>query len=145
MTTLYSADDLRAVLPHRHPFVMLDRLEVTEPGKSGIGYKNISIADPVFAGHFPQQAIYPGVLLIEAAGHTCGIVHTAAEAEGESRIGFLAGVRKFSFKKVVVPGDVVTIQVRKRTALGDLFEYECKLLVDGGIVAEGSVAVAMQA
>ena len=139
----FDADALQRMLPHRQPFALLDRVEVTEAGATGIGLKNISISDPVFAGHFPGYAIYPGVLLIEAAGHTCGIVeNAAADPSAPLKLGYLAGIRKFSFKQTVHPGDQVEFHVRRRAALGDLFEYECRLLVNTKTVAEGSIAIA---
>ena len=146
MMLQYSADDLRQMLPHRHPFVMLDRVEDVQPGVTGIGVKNISISDPVFAGHFPQLAIYPGVLMVEAAGHTCGIVEMADAATDTERqeIGFLAGIRKFSFKQTVHPGDQLRIRVTRRAGLGALYEYECTLTVDSRVVAEGNIAIASQ-
>ncbi|MGO1384880.1 MAG: 3-hydroxyacyl-ACP dehydratase FabZ [Arachnia sp.] len=141
----YSADQLRELLPHRHPFVLLDKVEVAESGARGVGYKNITISDPVFAGHFSERAIYPGVLLVEAAGHTCGIVERGDDdALRSGAYGVLAGIRKFSFRKMVVPGDRVEFHVRRRAALGALFEYDCRLLVDTKTVAEGGIAIAMQ-
>lgn len=137
----FDADELMRRLPHRHPFVMLDRVEVTEPGLRGIGFKNISISDPVFVGHFPGHPIYPGVLLVEAAGQTCGIVESS-DVEGSIKIGYLVGIRKFSFKHTVHPGDQVEFHVRRRASIGALFEYECRLVVDTKTVAEGSIAVA---
>ena len=123
--------------------MMLDRVEDVEPGVTGIGVKNISISDPVFAGHFPDLAIYPGVLMVEAAGHTCGVVEMA-DADEFEQIGFLAGIRKFSFKQTVVPGDQLRIKVRRRSGLGGLYEYECVLTVDSRVVAEGNIAVSTQ-
>jgi len=141
----FTADDLRKMLPHRHPFLMLDRVWDVSPRNSGIGLKNISISDPVFAGHFPGLAIYPGVLLIEASAHVCGIVEMAEQGQDElPRVGYLAGVRKFSFKNIVVPGDQLEIHVQRKAGIGALYEYECTLRVANRVVAVGCVAIATQ-
>ena len=146
----YTADQIRSLLPHRHPFVLLDRIERIVPRSSGVGVKNISISDPVFAAHFPQMAIYPGVLLIEAVGHTCGLVHLARGGAdddapaGSPAVRFLAGVRKFSFVQPVVPGDVVEFHVQFRAEHAALFEYQARVMVGSRLVAQGSLAIAMQ-
>lgn len=148
----YSADDIRRILPHRHPFALLDRVEDVIAGRSGTGIKNITISDPVFAGHFPQRAIYPGVLLIEIAGQTAGIVQqagadvTGREDGGEPApmAGVLGRVKRFTFHHPVTPGDVLSCQVQCRTVFGDMFEYAARMSVGSRLVAEGSVTVAMQ-
>ncbi|AZZ42946.1 beta-hydroxyacyl-ACP dehydratase [Acidipropionibacterium jensenii] len=151
----YSADQIHRMLPHGYPFVLLDGVEDVVPGVSGTGIKNITISDPVFNGHFPGRAIYPGVLLIEISGHTCGIVQQADQTPEEGspeaaggaprRIGVLAGVRRFSFHHVITPGDVVRFRVRRRAVLAEMFEYAVRVEVGSRLAAEGTVAIAMQA
>jgi len=122
---------------------MVDRVIELEPGVRGVAVKNISITDPVFAGHFPQYAIYPGVLLVEACGHVCGIIEMAGAAETEiPMIAVLAGIRRFVFKIPVVPGDQVRINAQRKVGVGALYEYECNLTVDGRMVAQGLVQLA---
>jgi len=146
--THLDADELRERLPHRPPFVLMDGVEEIVPGVSGVGVKNITISDPVFAGHFPARAIYPGVLMIEASAHTCGVVEMASMEDDDGGtpqgMGVLAGVRKFSFKQMVRPGDQLRISVHRRAGLGSLTEYECVLKVGSRVVAEGSLALAGQ-
>jgi len=126
----------------------MDGVEEIVPGVSGVGVKNITISDPVFAGHFPTRAIYPGVMLIEACAHTVGVVELASLEDDDGStprgMGVLAGVRKFSFKQMVRPGDQLRISVHRRAGLGPLSEYECVLKVGSRVVAEGSIAVAGQ-
>jgi 3-hydroxyacyl-[acyl-carrier-protein] dehydratase len=144
-----SAADLLRRLPHRHPLALLDRVEIDEPGLRGTGVKNISISDPVFAGHFPGRPIYPGVLLIEAAGQAAGVVATydpdarpdAAPPAGEE-IAYLANVRKFAFRRLVVPGDQLRIEVTRGASCGQLVSFSVLLRVDGAVVASGSLAIA---
>ena len=142
MSTHYDADQLRRTLPHRPPFVLLDAVDVNEPGSCGVGRKNIAISDAVFAGHFPDTAIYPGVLLIEATGHTAGIVHSVGHPDTSRVCGVLAGVSRFSFKVPVRPGDTVEFHVSKRVDLGDRYEYDARLIVDTRTVATGRIAIA---
>jgi len=124
---------------------MVDRVVDIEPGISGVGLKNVTITDPVFSGHFPEFAIYPGVLLIESAGHVSGIVEMAGQLdEGSQSIGILAGIHKFAFKNPVVPGDQVRICVKRKVGAGALFEYDCLLTAGERVVATGSIAIAKQ-
>jgi len=122
---------------------MVDRVIELEPGVRGVALKNISIGDPVFAGHFPQYSIYPGVLLVETCGHVCGVVEGAeAKDTEEPTIAVLAGIRRFVFKQPVVPGDQVRISVQRKAGVGILFEYNCTLTVENRVVAEGTIALA---
>lgn len=124
--------------------MLLDGLHSIVPGVSGVGVKNISISDPVFAGHFPGQPIYPGVLLIEAAAQACGVIATDSEViEDQTSIGYLATVKRFAFKELVVPGDQLMIQCARHVSLGSLIEFKCTVLVGKRIVAEGSVAISI--
>ena len=132
-------------LPHRHPFVLLDGLHSIVSGVSGVGVKNISISDPVFAGHFPGRPIYPGVLMIEAAAQVCGVIATDSDdvTEDSASIGYLATVKRFAFKELVVPGDQLHIHCRKHVSLGSLIEFKCTLMVGKRTVAEGSLAISV--
>jgi len=136
------ARDLMNMLPHRHPFVMLDAAEIHSPGIAGVGYKVISISDPIFAGHFPGDPIYPGVMLIEAAGQTCGVVfgHGNAAAQG---LGYLAGVRRFLFRRVVRPGDRVAFRARFKISLGTLHDFDVSIWVGNEQVANGTLAISL--
>ncbi|WP_448235828.1 3-hydroxyacyl-ACP dehydratase FabZ [Microbacterium paulum] len=141
--TRYDAEALLRRLPHRHPFVFLDRVEVEEPGRSGRGYSLISIANPVFAGHFPGRPIFPGVLLIEAAAQSAGVIATAADDDGTG-IALLATVRKFAFRKPVLPGDLVVLTCELKASVGGFREFTCTVDVAQETRAEGVVAVAIE-
>jgi 3-hydroxyacyl-[acyl-carrier-protein] dehydratase len=140
-----TAAELLGRLPHRHPFVLLDGLHSIVPGVSGVGVKNVSISDPVFAGHFPGTPIYPGVLMIEAAAQACGVIATDSEdaSEDQATIGYLATVKRFAFKELVLPGDQLLIHCRKHVSLGSLIEFKCTVSVGKKIVAEGSLAISV--
>lgn len=127
-------------LPHRHPFLLLDRVDELVPGVSAVGIKNISIADPVFAGHFPGNPIYPGVQMVEVAAQLCGLV-ISSDGDGPV-LGYLASIKRFKFSALVVPGDRLTIRTRAGVSIGSLTEFTTELTVDGKSVASGTLAIA---
>lgn len=145
MERALSATELLQRLPHRHPLVLLDGLHSIDPGVSGVGIKNISISDPVFAGHFPGKPVYPGVMMIEAAAQACGVIGTFADdVDGDqASIGYLATVKRFAFKELVVPGDQLQILCRRHVSVGSLIEFKCTLTVGRKTVAEGSLAISV--
>jgi 3-hydroxyacyl-[acyl-carrier-protein] dehydratase len=143
MSTALTAADILGRLPHRHPFVMLDAVTELIPSRSGRAIKNISIADPVFAGHFPGQPIYPGVLMIESAAHLCGLIIAEVDGGGEPRIGYLAAVKRFRFVTLVRPGDQVLIEASAGTSFGGMTDFSVTLKVDEKTVASGSLVIAL--
>jgi 3-hydroxyacyl-[acyl-carrier-protein] dehydratase len=143
MSAVLTAADILARLPHRHPFVMIDAVTELEPSRSGTALKNISISDPVFAGHFVGEPIYPGVLLIESAGHLCGLVMADLDAAAPPAIGYLATVKRFRFTKLVRPGDQVRIRATTGTSFGGMTEFSVALSVNEKDVASGSLVIAL--
>ena len=102
------------MIPHRYPMLLVDRVVDIVPGASAVGIKNITINEPQFQGHFPQQAVMPGVLLVEAMAQTAGIlvVHSLGE-EAEGKMVYFLSIDKCRFRRPVVPGDVIHIHVTK--------------------------------
>lgn len=127
-------------LPHRHPFLLLDRVDILETGISAVGTKNVSITDPVFAGHFPDNPIYPGVHMVEVAAQLCGLI-TPAEEQGPA-LGYLASIKRFKFLALVVPGDQMKITARAGVSVGALTEFAVEITVAGRVVASGVLAIA---
>ncbi|AYG78685.1 3-hydroxyacyl-[acyl-carrier-protein] dehydratase FabZ [Streptomyces hundungensis] len=124
-----SADDIARLLPHRHPFFLLDRVTALEPGTSAEAIKNITSSDAVLAGHFPGRMIYPGVLLVECVAQLAAVVYGTAgalRATGEivgdvaDRVGYLAEIRQAKFLKPVVPGDQVVFRLQSGARVGGL-------------------------
>ncbi len=128
-----------AFLPHRYPFLLLDRvlsLEL-EPEKRLTGLKNVTINEPFFQGHFPKNPVMPGVLIIEAMAQAAGMLaHLAAETVGEKgELYYLVKIDKAKFNRIIVPGDQVILDVTQKRIIRNMGFYECKALVDGRRVA----------
>lgn len=130
-------------LPHRHPFLLLDRVDDLEIGVSAVGTKNISITDPVFAGHFPDNPIYPGVHMVEVAAQLCGLIGLSDERGPV--LGYLASIKRFKFLALVVPGDQMRISARAGASIGALTEFAVEITVAGRVVATGVLAIARAA
>ncbi|NLN88076.1 MAG: 3-hydroxyacyl-ACP dehydratase FabZ [Syntrophomonadaceae bacterium] len=126
------------VLPHRFPFLMVDKIVQLEPGIKAVGIKNVTINEPHFAGHFPSRPIMPGVLLIEAMAQV-GACALFSQGKYKGQLGFLAGVDKMRFKRQVIPGDtlVITSQVLKLKANFGWFQGEVK--VNDELVCRGQI------
>ncbi len=133
-----SNDQIREVLPHRWPMLLLDRVGKVEPGVKGTATKNVTGTELWFQGHFPTEAVLPGVVMIEAMAQLAGLVFALA---GASRISYLAGVRSMRFRRPVVPGDRLTLTA-DRTGGGTGFaEFRVSARVDGQIAAEGILTI----
>ena len=126
-------------LPHRYPFLLIDRilsLEM-EPKKRLTGLKNVTINEPFFQGHFPNNPVMPGVLIIEAMAQAAGMLaHLAAETKGEKgELYYLVKVDKAKFNRVIVPGDQVILDVIQKRIMRNMGQYECQAFVDDRRVA----------
>ena len=131
---------IEKLIPHRAPFLWIDQIVELEPGTRCVALKYVDPAEPFFAGHFPAQAILPGVFLIEAVAQTAGIMLGSAVSKSE---GFpkLAAVNRFKFLKAVAPGSELRIETRKLTEAGTMACIEGTVRVDDQIVARGELTV----
>ncbi len=133
------ASDIETYLPHRYPFLLIDRvLEMAvEPEKRLIGVKNISVNEPFFSGHFPGNPIMPGVLMIEAMAQAAGMLaHLDAEIDGKKgELYYLVKIDNARFKQVVVPGDQLILDVVQKRIKRRMGWYECQASVEGKCVA----------
>ena len=129
------------LLPHRYPFALVDRLIDYQPGKSATAVKNVTINEPHFQGHFPIQPIMPGVLIIEAMAQTAAVlvVHTKG-AESRGKVVYFMSIDNARFRKPVVPGDVIHLEVETLRQRGDVWKLTGKAVVDGAIVSEATFA-----
>ncbi|WP_030776102.1 3-hydroxyacyl-ACP dehydratase FabZ [Streptomyces sp. NRRL S-920] len=128
-TAVLSADDIARLLPHRHPFFLLDRVTALNPGVSAEAIKNVTASDAVLAGHFPGRMLYPGVLLVECVAQLAAVIYgsagalrTTGEIVGDvaDRVGYLAEIRQAKFLKPVLPGDQVVFRAQSGPRIGGL-------------------------
>jgi 3-hydroxyacyl-[acyl-carrier-protein] dehydratase len=134
--------EIEAMIPHRAPFLWIDRVEELEPGERCVAVKLVDPADPIFAGHFPAQAILPGVFLIEAVAQTAGVMLGSAGASGAAGgIALLAAVNRFKFLKAVTPGQEIRIETKKLTGVGKMACIGGTVWVAGEMVASGELSV----
>jgi 3-hydroxyacyl-[acyl-carrier-protein] dehydratase len=102
--------EIQEILPHRYPFLLVDKIESIEPGVKAVGYKNVTINEPFFQGHFPGEPVMPGVLIIEALAQV-GAVAMLSLDEFKGKIGYFTGIDRAKFRKKVLPGDVLRLEV----------------------------------
>ena len=129
-----------AVLPHRYPFLMIDRLIEVRGGQSGIGIKNVTINEPHFQGHFPNNPVFPGVLLIEGMAQTGGVLCIISLGSTKPKTVYFMTVDKAKFRKPVVPGDTVEYHMSLMTQRRNMWWYRGEAKVNGKIVAEAEVS-----
>jgi 3-hydroxyacyl-[acyl-carrier-protein] dehydratase len=134
---------IQAFLPHRYPFLLVDKVIACEPGIRLLGVKNVTYNEPFFQGHFPQKPIMPGVLILEALAQATGLL--ASETAGdelEGMIYYLVGIDKAKFKRPVVPGDQLMLEARFVKSKRNIWAFECRAEVDGDFVASAEIRCA---
>lgn len=129
------------MIPHRYPFLLVDRVTDMVPGESAIGIKNVTMNEPHFTGHFPDFPVMPGVLIIEAMAQTAAIVvcETFTNPEDEKQVFFMT-IDEARFRKPVVPGDQMKIHVSKVQARKTVWKFKGEAIVDGNLCAEATFA-----
>ncbi|KAB1440127.1 3-hydroxyacyl-ACP dehydratase FabZ [Candidatus Galacturonibacter soehngenii] len=134
--------EIMDIIPHRHPFLLIDRIEELEPGKRAVGTKCVTYNEPFFQGHFPAEPVMPGVLIIEALAQV-GTVAMLSIPENKGKIGFFGAINSAKFKKKVVPGDVLTLEVEIIKQKGPMGVGSAKAYVDGKVAAVAELTFAI--
>jgi 3-hydroxyacyl-[acyl-carrier-protein] dehydratase len=134
---------LMQLLPHRYPFLLVDRIHSIDGDDSAIGIKNVTANEPHFTGHFPGQPVMPGVLIIEALAQTAGAICLHKIADGRPSLVYFMTIDNAKFRRPVVPGDQLELHVRKLKNRGNIWKFACEAIVDGAKVAEAEITAMM--
>jgi len=130
---------IKELIPHRYPFLLIDGIQTLTPNESAIGIKNVSVNEPFFGGHFPDRPVMPGVLIIESMAQTAGcLVVTSLGKESEGKLVYFMTIENARFRKPVVPGDRMVINVQKLRSRGSVFKFSGKAFVGEVLAAEAT-------
>jgi len=131
-------DAIREILPHRYPFLLVDRIEELDPERV-VGIKNVTVNEPFFAGHFPDYPVMPGVLIIEAMAQVAGVLVLNGIPDRKSKLVLLAGIDGAKFRKPVRPGDQLRMEMRVLRSRASMAKVSGTATVDGAVVAEAEI------
>lgn len=130
--------EIEAIIPHRHPFLLVDKIEELEAGIRAVGYKAVSFDESFFKGHFPQEPVMPGVLIVEALAQT-GAVAILSKEENKGKIAYFGGMDRVRFKKKVVPGDLIRLECEIIKSKGPVGIGKAIATVDGKVAVEAEL------
>lgn len=139
---ILSATEIQAIIPHRYPMLLVDRIIELEPMKRAVGIKNVSINEHFFLGHFPEKPIMPGVIILEAMAQVGGVALLYPE-ENRGKIAYFAGMEKIKFRKPVTPGDQLRMVAEIIKVRGSVGKVWAEAFVDGQVVAEAEFLFAL--
>lgn len=147
MQMAMNIQDVKNYLPHRYPFLLIDRVLTLEVGKSLVAIKNVTFNEPQFAGHFPTQPIMPGVMIIEALAQATGILAFKSEVGKpiDGQIYMLIGIDKVRFKRMVEPGDQLRLEVEVMTVKRGIWKFKCRALVEDKIATTAELMCTQKA
>lgn len=140
---MLNTKQIMEILPHRAPFLLVDRIEELEPGHRAAGRKAVTYNEPFFAGHFPQEPVMPGVLICEALAQV-GAVAILSLEENKGKLAFFGGINKARFRRKVVPGDVLRLEVEMVKVKGPIGVGKATAWVDGQVCCEAELTFAVQ-
>lgn len=132
-------DAILKTLPHRYPFLMIDRIVNIDGDNAATGIKNISFNEPFFQGHFPENPVFPGVLIIEGMAQTAGAIAIAADRTSGRHVVYMVTVDKCKFRKPARPGDVIEYHIKKIRRRSSMGWYEARAMVGSTVIAEAEV------
>jgi len=141
---LYNVVEIQKILPHRYPFLLVDRITDLKEGEYIEGFKNVSISEPVFQGHFPDHPIYPGVMIIEGMAQAGGVLafksmDNASQEEIENKVVYFMSIDKAKFRAPVTPGDQLVYKINVIKNKGAVWQLDAKAYVDDKVVAQAEL------
>lgn len=141
---MMDVNEIRKYLPHRYPFLLIDRVVELNLGESIVAYKNITVNEGVFEGHFPNYPVFPGVMILEAMAQACGVLgfKTMDKTPEHGSIYLYAGVDGVRFKRQVVPGDQMYLEAKILSEKRGIWKFECVAKVDGKVAAVATIMCA---
>lgn len=139
---MLNIQEIMEIIPHRYPFLLVDKAELHEDGKGAIGYKNVTMNEPFFQGHFPGLPVMPGVLIIEALAQV-GAIALLSQEELKGKVAYFGGIKEAKFRQKVVPGDVLKLECRIIKQRGPMGIGEAVATVDGKVAAKAELIFAI--
>lgn len=136
-------EDIKKIIPHRHPMLLIDRVEELVPGESAVAYKAVTYNEPFFAGHYPEHPVMPGVLIIEALAQT-GAVAALSSEQNKGKLIFFGKINNAKFRKPVVPGSLLRLETKLVKIKGPLGVGEAKAYVDDKLMVEAELTFFIQ-
>ena len=140
MSKTLNIENILELMPHRYPFLLIDRLLKVEKDEFAVGLKNVTINEPFFLGHFPKQKVMPGVLIVECMAQTSGALVVSSFGEkAKGKLVYFMSIDKARFRKLVVPGDQLLIEVRKKHSRRSVWKFDCIAKVNEEIVSDATI------
>lgn len=134
-----STQEIMKLLPHRYPFLLVDKIIKFEIGERIVGLKNVTINEPCFLGHFPDHPIMPGVLILEAMAQVGGVYAILAKETNENQVPYFVGIDNAKFRKPVLPGDVLLLELELQKVKRGIYNFNGRATVDDKLVAEANL------